>query len=79
MLLHQTCRAFQGASPPPQHPISQLSGSFEPLNTAWYQIAFVNCGVVEVRDVVLLSLFCCNNYFSVHQYQLVPVYLSVRA
>jgi len=28
--------------------------------------------------VVLLCLFCCNIYFSVHQYQLVPIYLSVR-
>jgi len=78
-LLHQMCRALQGASPPPHQPISPLSGSFEPLNTAWYQITFVNCGVVEVRDVVLLKLFCCNICFSVHQYQLVPIYLSVRA
>ena len=28
--------------------------------------------------MVLLCLFCCNIYFSVHQYQLVPIYLSVR-
>jgi len=28
---------------------------------------------------VLLCLFCCNMYFSVHQYQLVPIYLSVRS
>jgi len=40
---------------------------------------FANCGVVEVRDVVLLSLFCSNIYFSVHQYQLVLIHLSVRA
>jgi len=35
--------------------------------------------VVEVRDVVLLRLFCYNIYISVHQYQLVPIYLSVRS
>jgi len=33
--------------------------------------------VVEVRDVVFLCLFCCITYFSVHQYQSVPIYLSV--
>jgi len=33
--------------------------------------------VVEVRDVVLLCLFCCNIHFSVHQYQLVPTYSSL--
>ena len=78
-LLHQACHAIQGASPPPQLPISPLSGCVEPLNTAWYQITFVNCGVVKVRDVVLLSQFCCDIYFCVHQYHLVPIYLSVRA
>jgi len=30
--------------------------------------------VVEVRDMVLLRLFCYIIYFSVHQYQLVPSY-----
>ena len=78
-LLHQTCRARQDTSPPPQQPFSPLSGSVEPLNAAWYQITFVNCGVVEVRDVVLLSLYGCNICFSVHQYPLVPIYFSVRA
>jgi len=29
--------------------------------------------------VVLLYLFCCNIYFSVHQHKLVHIYLSVRA
>jgi len=33
--------------------------------------------VVEVGDVVLLCIFCCIVYFSVHQYQLVSIYLSV--
>ena len=27
---------------------------------------------------MLLCLFCCNIYFSVDQYQLVPIYFSVR-
>jgi len=33
---------------------------------------------VEVKDVVLLCLVCCIIHFSVHQYLLVPIYLSVR-
>jgi len=28
--------------------------------------------------VVLLCLFCCNTYFSVHQYQLVPIEPTYR-
>jgi len=39
----------------------------------------LNLQVVKARDVVLLCLFCCIVYFSMHQYQLVPIYLSVRA
>jgi len=35
--------------------------------------------VFEVRDVVLLCLFCCSICFSMHQYQLAPIYLSVRS
>ena len=35
--------------------------------------------VVEVRDAVLLCLFCRNIYFCVHQYQLVLICLLVRA
>jgi len=34
---------------------------------------------VEVRDAVLLCLFSFIIYFSAHQYQLVPIYLSVWA
>ena len=34
-------------------------------------------GVVEVRDVLLPCLFCYNIHFSVHQYQFVPICLSV--
>jgi len=29
--------------------------------------------------MVLLCLFCCNIYFGVHQYQLVPIYLPVSS
>jgi len=35
--------------------------------------------LVEVTDVALQCLFCCNIYFGVHQYQLVYIYSSVSA
>jgi len=42
------------------------------------QITFVNC------ELLRLEMWCCCAYvavmhFSVHQFQLVPIYLSVRA
>jgi len=46
-------------------------------NVVWDYIC--KLWVIEVRDVVLLCLFYCNIYFSVHQYQLVAVYSWVCA
>jgi len=36
-------------------------------------------GVKKSDSDHLWCLFCCNIYFSMHQYQLVPIYLSVRS
>jgi len=75
-LLHRTCRALQSTSPPPYSSIPLVHYQVQYNVMSGY---LCKLWVVEVRDVVLLCLFCRNIYFSVHQYQLVPIYLSVRS
>ena len=68
--MQHCCRAPVHHHRFPSVHFTPLSG----LNKTWCQTTFVNCEFWRL-DVWC----CCIIYFNVHQYQLVPIYLSVRA